>query len=1023
MQRRIRRGPAVHRHPLTLGAVATLFLTCSAAGAADSGSAPATVLPASQARYRIDQPAQPLSEFLRSIAARTGTSVLFDPAAVGDRVSPPVRGQLSAAEAISKALAGSGLEWIVMPDGAIVVRAVPATVGTPVKRAASAALIQTDPGESVALVGGASAAAASAFNGELAGAATSPREGDAVGSLTRVEVTGSRLKRIDADGPAPVNVYSRAEIDRSGQPTLERFISSLNEASVSSGEGSAGQTIGQGSVQLRGLPLGSSLVLINGRRVQAVGSGSGNYFNLNLIPMAAVERVEIVPVGSSAVYGGDALAGVVNVILKKAIDGVVLDAHVASGKGTSERAVSLGTGAHGASGSFLLLGSYSKTTPLTAGERSFFVDGDYQRFGGVDARTGLCTPGTVSSASGANLPGLNASIAGLPVLGPDRMPTVRDFAPNAGQPNLCNPLSNGRGTALVFGTENLALHATAEAPMGASWQSFAEATLTKDKISAEQYGLLLSNTLVPATNPYNPFGVDVRVNGRLGLDNGAEGFARDTDFKRLLIGARGELREGWDAEVSVSTSRDDGDRVQRNTSVNSAALAAALSATLPTKALNPFASARAASDEVLRSIWTDATRENHGRKDQVSAFVRGATMELPSGAVDVIAGAEASRDQIRSTVPGSYDIHGKRSSHAMFGEARVPLWRTPEGGGPSREAAALTLAARRDHYSDFGSANTYQAGLEMRPSRTTLLRGSVATSFKPPTLVQTHINDESYPIEIFGLTDPSRGNAPITEGVLVRAANPALQPERGRAYSLGAVWEPETGAGPGNATRLAVTAWRVKIHGLISLLSPQVVLDNEALFPGLISRDPGDGGLPGPVSQVMYSEVNFGGVDTAGADMEFSQAWRSGGTRWTLSGGATRTMRYDVVLAPGAMTEDRLGRRALDYWAPRWKGRVFAGLDRGGWNVGLTGRFLGSYRDVAPGERGLGNFWVFDAAASVDLQRMGLRVPLVKSSQLSLAIANLLDRQPQYVGSWPYYDVTQADWRGRYANVRLSMSW
>jgi len=101
-----------------------------------------------------------------------------------------------------------------------------------------------------------------------------------------------------------VNVYTRKDIEQSGQPNLERFLAGLNEVSASAGEDSLGATLGQDTVQLRGLPLGTTLVLIDGRRVEAVGSPSANFFNLNLVPMAAIERIEIVPVGSSAVYDG-----------------------------------------------------------------------------------------------------------------------------------------------------------------------------------------------------------------------------------------------------------------------------------------------------------------------------------------------------------------------------------------------------------------------------------------------------------------------------------------------------------------------------------------------------------------------------------------------------------------------------------------------------------------------------------------------------------------------------------------------
>ena len=1021
-------------------------MTCESAWAAE---------PTPPARYRIDQPAQPLGDSLRAIAAKTGVSVLFDPVAVGDRRSRPVSGQLSAAEAIAQAVQGSGLQAIVMPDGSIVVRGASSSDGS-ASRPLSAADSAGEAGASGAsgwTASSAAAAGAGASVGTARGAqiAADPANGgskgagdgasddgtpggaEAVTSLSRVEVTGSRLKRIDADGPTPVNVYTKADIDRSGQPSLERFISSLNEASVSPGEGGLGSTTGQGSVQLRGLPLGSTLVLINGRRVQAVGSSSGNFFNLNLIPMAAVERVEIVPVGSSAVYGGDALAGVVNIILKKSVEGVVLDAHATTGAGTGDRAVSLATGGRDQAGSYLVLGAYSKTEPLSMSERGFFRDADYRRFGGADTRSRSCSPGTVSSASGANLPGLNSSFAGLPVLGEGVVPTVGSFAATAGQANLCNSAANGHGTALVHGSENFALHAAGERQFGANWSLFGEVTLARDRLRAEQSGLLLSNVLVPASNPYNPFGEAVRVTTRLGAVNGAETFSRDTDFKRLLVGARAELGAGWDAEASVSTTRDDGDRIFANTVVNSAARTAALAAASPGAALNPFTNGRAASDEVLRAIWTDSLRDNHGRKDQFSAFVRGPVVTLPTGPVDLIAGAEGARDRYLSITPGTYNIGGSRTNSAVYGEARVPLWRAGaadrsgvergvDGGmdsGPSRDAAVLTLAARRDHYSDFGSAGTYQAGLEVRPTRTTLVRASTATSFKPPTLLQTHINDETFTTDDFGLVDPARGNAPIVGREVLRTANAALGPEKGRAYSLGGVWEPEWAGG----TRLALTAWRVKINGLISLPWPQVFLDNEALFPGLVVRGASVGGLPGEVTRVLATEVNFGGVDTAGADMELTHAWRAAGAKWTMSASATRTTRYEVVVAPNAPVENRLARRATDFWSPKWKGRVFAGVDHGSWSLGLTGRYLGAYRDMAPSERSLGNRWVYDLAATLDLRRAGMRLPGVKSAQVGVSVVNLGNQLPEFVAASPYYDLTQADWRGRYANLHVSVNW
>ncbi len=998
------------------GAVVALVLCCGLAWSAG---------PAPTAKFHFHQPTQELAELLREIMRQTGASVLFDLSTVNGKTARAVSGNLTVAEAIAHALEGSGLESIIMEDGSIAIRPATPAVTAPASAPRNGDARGADADRSAAAEddGVSKHAYASVSGGpEVRMVGSEPSE---VGSLNRVVVTGSRLKRIERDGATPVNVYTGGDIKRSGQPTLQQFIASLNEASVSPGEGSYGATTGQGTVQLRGLPLGSTLVLLNGRRVEAVGSSDGNFFNLNLIPMAAVERVEIVPVGSSAVYGGDALAGVVNIILKKSMEGIALDAHLGGAKGTSGDGISLATGSRSDAGSFLVLGSYNRTTPLMMSERGFFTDGDYRRFGGVDARSRACSPGTITSTSGANLPGLNSSFAAMPSNPDGRSLTVADFAPTAGTANLCNSLASGNGRALVQAAEDFSLHASGERILSEDWSVFGEATFTKDQQGAQQGGLQLSNVLVPASNPYNPFGSAVRVTGRLGPSNGADSLYRETEFKRLLAGVRGNLGGGWDFEAAASVTRDDGTRHLANVTANMPALTAALAATSPAAALNPFTTGVAASDDVLHSIWSDDVRENHGRKDLVSAFVRGSPLELPTGHVDVLAGVEAAHEKYQTLQPGT-DVGASRSTSAFYGEARVPLWRAEPTTGregvanvPARELAAMTLAARHDKYSDFGNATTYQAGLEIRPSKTVLLRGSTATSFKPPTLPETHMSPDTYDAAILGLVDPARGGEAITSGQVLLANNSSLHPEKGRANSLGLVWEPATADG----TRLGMTAWQVRIDGLISLPWLQVTLDNENLFPGLITRGPSAGGLPGPVTQMLWTYVNYGRINAAGADFEAGHSWAAIGGKWALTASATRTTRYDVTVTPDAPIEDRLGQRAADFWAPKWKGRIGLTFDQGGWSAGLTSRYLGAYSDTPPSNRSLGNYWLHDLAASFDLKRFGVSLPAVKQATLSVAIANIANRMPEYVSTLPYYDVTQADWRGRYANLRLSVTW
>ncbi len=157
--------------------------------------------------------------------------------------------------------------------------------------------------------------------------------------LEQIVVTGSRLNQAARDSAVPVSVYTRKQIDASGTSTITDFLNTLPQVAVqTTTDGLQIASSGTKTVQLRGLPVGTTLILINGRRVESQsGFNSSGYFNLNNIPLAALERIEILPTGSSAVYGGDALGGVVNIILKQNFSGFEGSARVGTiGDGGSD---------------------------------------------------------------------------------------------------------------------------------------------------------------------------------------------------------------------------------------------------------------------------------------------------------------------------------------------------------------------------------------------------------------------------------------------------------------------------------------------------------------------------------------------------------------------------------------------------------------------------------------------------------------------------------------------------------------
>lgn len=914
---------------------------------------------------------QALSSALIEFSAQSDVRVIADPALVNGRRSPGVVGSLSPDDALSQLLTGTGLRLSRNGGGGLTVIA---DTSSPTQLGANN---RTAPSE----------------------------DGD------ELVVTGTRLNR--AVSGFPVNSYTRDTLDTSGQPDLGTFLSTLNEVSITSpATGPANVANRNATVQLRGLPIGTTLSLVNGRRVQASSSASGALvFDLNSIPFSAIERVDVVPVGSSAIYGGDALAGVVNVVLRNSFDGVSLNANFGVFDGAENRGLSFAAGRSFERGSVMALGAWSYNSPLSTLDRDFFLNADYTRYGGPDARVRQCTPGTVTNAGAGNLPGLGSNLAGIPDLSSGVVPTIADFSASAGSPNLCGPYSEGYGAPLVHESESLSFHIAGDYRLFDGLTAFGEISYSRDDTFAPSNAILLNNVLVPATNAFNPFGVDVRVTTLLDLENGATGPSRDTEFTRVLAGLRGDLGDDWDFEATIMRARDESESINLNTLVSTAARTAALASADPATALNPFTNGRAASETVLRGIWANSLgRIGESQHDQFSVFARGDLGELWAGAVNVVIGAEAGKDNWITSGPGfTYDT--ERTTQAAFAEASIPLL-TAGDNGSGRQIAALSLAGRWDSFSDFGEATTYQAGLELHPVENLHVRLATATSFKPPSLLQLNGSETIFASELLGLRDPARGNEAIVGADVVFGGAANLEAETGEATTFGVSWEPEFLSG----LRLGATAWQVDIEGLISQLPAQTALDFESLFPELVTREPSVGGVPGQVTRVAYQFVNFGSVTVSGVDLElaYTRATALGQLNFTTS--ASRTDEYESLLTPGVPIQDRQGRRFFDFWAPEWKGRVSLGLDTGDWRIGGAGRYVGPYLDEGVSTRELGDIWTYDVWGGINL--------FSERTQLLVTIANVTDELPSFAGTAGlYFDHTQGDWRGRYASVRLSTTW
>ena len=850
-------------------------------------------------------------------------------------------------------------------------------------------------------------------NGPVDGDAVTDASGQTKGStaekkpsavqLEGMVVVGSRLPAAEAQTALDIHIYDHERIEQSGQSTVADFLGTLPEVSLLSPENA---TL-SGTVRVRGALFGSVLVLINGRRTEPVtGAGAAffNFFDINMIPLSLVERIEVLPTGSSAIYGGDALAGVVNIVLRSDFRGAEVGAGYKWADNTHETLTWAGGAWKQGDFSMSIIGTYSERSPLFGKDRDITNNPDMRRFGGPNLGNQFFgVPANVSSVSG-NLPGLNSSFAAVPVGSSGIGLTPADFAATAGTQNTG---SFNRYQALIPESRRTGAYLSASYSSTPALELFAELLATKYNLGTNPAPPFFQLDSVPATNPFNPFGTTVRVSG---VVQGAESLAKQTfdeDFLRPLIGARGKAGE-WQWEATALNSADRGSSVVSG-QPNRVLLNAALASTNPATALNPFVDGPMGSSSLVASIFSNSTViEFKSASTIVDAFARGPLLHLPAGPMEALVGAEYEHSRFEQGFVAT------RNVHAAFAELRAPLVAGTNDRGEQREVLAVQGAARYDDYSDFGSKTTWQAGVEFRPDERLLLRGTHATAFKPPTLYNLAAPLQTFPATV---TDPMRSGETVVIHDII-GGNAALHPTTGTSSTLGFVWSPRDLPG----LDLSTTWWTMHIDDAVNFpISDQFVVDNESAYPGRVIRAPAAPGSVGQIVAVDRTYANFGSTHESGIDANIEWRIRTGLGEVVPAVAATYLTKFQGAIVAGAPSTDRLSKASNDgVFAPRWKGTASIGWKpREALNFSVTGRYIGRYTDYTP-PRTIGNIWYIDASAEIGLeQALGLKKGSLGGSTVLVSGTNLADKLPVYSTFFRGYDVFNYDLVGRTIFIRL----
>ena len=649
-------------------------------------------------------------------------------------------------------------------------------------------------------------------------------DNDDAATLDRIEVTGSRIKRADVEGALPVTVISREDIELSGELNVADLLRNTTFNSFGSfrpRSGSSGQATA--TLSLRGIGSGRTLILIDGRRAPLSASG-GNSQDLNAIPLAAIERVEVLSDGASAIYGSDAIGGVVNIITRKDFNGVEmqLGASNPSRPGGETEDGSVIFGASGDRGALIAGVSYANRGIV------FQRDRPWSNVGASTFSNNFLNPnGTFFSAPDGPTQGTSVVPGGCsaPAFSVVGIRCLYNFAlVAADEAELRNSALFARGTYQI----------------NDDWSAYMNASVTRVE-SFGRYAPSLANAFVPADSPNNPFGTPLFVAHRFA----ALGTRDDTvdanayDFMTGFQGVLGPAFVEFGARINELRSYNLG----RNYVVIPIANQFIADGTY--NILDPFGN----SQETLNAMKATISRDSFSRNEEVFALASFDLFELAGGMASLAVGAESRKESYFDTydslseagvIGGSAgsSAGGSRDVTSGFFEALFPILQDVE----------VSLAARYDRYSDYGNDTSPKISLRWQPLETLTLRGTYGEGFAAPTIpiltqqpaFAADFTTDPQTCVAFGLTpnctDPTTGDTTTPQVTAWVIANPNLSSETSKQYSLGLAWDAT------DWLNLTVDYYNIKIDNLISAITTDQII---ACLDGLdVSCPPGLSNLP-----------------------------------------------------------------------------------------------------------------------------------------------------------------------------------
>jgi iron complex outermembrane receptor protein len=820
------------------------------------------------------------------------------------------------------------------------------------------------------------------------------------GELQKVTVTGYLIPRI-GEGTQPVTTLDQDFINKQADQTVSDVISRLPESvGVFNPITTTGNSFSPGSaaVGLKGLPFNATLTLVDGIRfpafpfaINTTTGGPVSFVDLNSFPLASVDRIEILKDGGSAIYGSDAVAGVINLVLKTDYKGTDLNYYY----GISQRGdfeVNHGQFVSGITQKFSdtskinLVASFDvyTQTPIEASDRAYSAFLQHSRYSPKYPDQGnFWVPQGVFNDAAGNTYAVKPGTAGPNI-------TANDFLINDGftqnfdtkfQQILPRETRYGGNVYLDYDATNwLKLY-----------DSFIIQRNEETSVTPNQgYGGAIT---VPANNPFNPFGVPLTqagfpVNALYELGP----WATTTTIRTLrnTAGMTFQLPHDWFVDASFTYGESDGTEVVSN-STNQIKLQEAINGTLPGFAgqfFNPFNDESVSSPN--KGALDDAIRTQQildSRTDLVNWILKagGTVWDLPAGAFTAAGGLEYRSEsliQVNDNNSRNFNItngdflgpqiSGRRYLKSAYGQVTLPIL----GGKwswPGARLLEVVFSERYDSYSDFGDAAKPKVAIRYKPIDDLTLRATYSEGFIAPSLSQLF----GTPISgIVSINDPVTGTSYQTNSTT--GGNPKLKAENSYGYYAGAVWSPgstdpdHSWWGWANGFTAYIDWYQITIRNLVGTVSAQQIVDLPGAFPGSITR-----GGNGQISNINAVFQNLGtrtvgGIDFGGSYITKEYPW--GKLDFEANAAYIYNFNIDQFLGanPNGKPKFSIWDQEDSYGVPDFKiiaslfySKLLCGIDT--FRTGLTLNYVDSEHDIHDNFKGTDPQATLDAPGFVHL--------------------------------------------------------